>query len=342
MRKLLLSTTALATAAALTAGSAVAETNVDITAATEWSHTSRSSAVVVKDGNYMATDSEVHLKFSNKTDSGLTLGYTVELDTDGGDTVNDESSLSISGGFGKIVLGNNDGAGDNYALNALDLIQEESGVNLHAAAATASIGYNSDFSIGSSDSNKLSYHLPAMGGFTAGVSFTDSSSSTTASTETDTTEYGFQYTQDVGGTSVTLAAAKGVKEAALSSTSTVVVDTESDALAVKLVSGNISVIASRSSYTAADEDISNTGIGVSYDMGTGLVLAAYTHSSKDDLDKGEEYDSSGVEAAYTIAAGLTAIVTVEDYDYKVVTSTHEVTPVADSGTISKVTLRATF
>ena len=340
MRKLLLSSTALATVAALTAGTAVAD--VSISAATEWSHSSRSSAVTVKDGNYMATDSEVHLKFSNKTDSGLTLGYTVELDTDGGSTVNDESSLSISGGFGKIVLGNNDGAGDNYALNALDLIEEENAINLHAAAATASIGQNSDFAIGSSDSNKLSYHLPAMGGFTAGVSFTDASSATTASTETDTTEYGFQYTQDVGTTTVTLAAAKGVKEAATGTTVAPGVDTESDALAVKLVSGNISVIASRSSYTAADEDISNKGIGIRYDMGTGLVLGAYTHSSEDELDKGEEYDSSGVEAVYTIAAGLTAIVTVEDYDYKVDATTHEVTPVADSGTISKVTLRATF
>ena len=40
MRKLLLSSTALATVAALTAGTAVAD--VSISAATEWSHTSRS------------------------------------------------------------------------------------------------------------------------------------------------------------------------------------------------------------------------------------------------------------------------------------------------------------
>ena len=285
MRKLLLSSTALATVAALTAGTAVAD--VSISAATEWSHTSRSSAVTVHDGNYMATDSEVHLKFSNKTDSGLTLGYTVELDTDGGTTVNDESSLSISGGFGKIVLGNNDGAGDNYALNALDLIEEENTVNLHAAAATASIGMNSDFAIGSSDSNKLSYHLPAMGGFTAGVSFTDSSSATTASTETDTTEYGFQYTQDVGAAVITVAGASGTREIAVKNSS-------SQALAVRIVSGNISALLSRSNTEAVDEDISNTGLGVRYDMGTGLTLAAYTHKSEDDLDLGEEYDSKGV------------------------------------------------
>jgi len=333
MRKLLLSTTALATAAALTAGAAVAD--VSITAATEWAHSSRSSNVALKDGNYTTGDSEIAFSFSNKTDTGLTLGYTVEMLSDGGDTEIDESSLSISGGFGKIVLGNNDGAGDNYALEAQDLIQEESSISLVTAAATATIGQDSDFAIGSGDSSKVSYHLPAMGGFTGGVSFTDSSTATTASSETDTTEFGFQYTQDVGAAVITLAGATGTKEVAVK-------DTESQALAIKLVSGNISVIASRSNYEAVDEDINNTSMAVSYDMGTGLVLAAYTHSSQDDLDVGEEYDSSGVEAAYTIASGLVAIVTIEDYTYKVDSTTHESTPVLDNGTVSKFTLRATF
>ena len=58
--------------------------------------------------------SEIKFSFTNKTDSGLTIGYTVELDSDAADTAIDESSLSISGGFGKVVLGQNDGAGDNY------------------------------------------------------------------------------------------------------------------------------------------------------------------------------------------------------------------------------------
>ena len=30
-------------------------------------------------------DSDMQIKFSNKTDSGLTLGMTVDLDTDGND-----------------------------------------------------------------------------------------------------------------------------------------------------------------------------------------------------------------------------------------------------------------
>ena len=56
---------------------------------------------------HLVTDSDIHVKFSNKTDSGLTIGMLLQIiqmvtDTD---FTNDESSLSIAGGFGKIVLG---------------------------------------------------------------------------------------------------------------------------------------------------------------------------------------------------------------------------------------------
>ncbi|MDA0764933.1 MAG: porin, partial [Proteobacteria bacterium] len=74
-------------------------------------------------------------------------------------------------------------------------------------------------------------------------------------------------------------------------------------------------------------------------MGNGMVLGAYTMKSEDDLDAGEEYSASGVEVQYTIAAGLTAVVNVSDYDYKI-DSTGSAT--ADSGTISKLTIKAAF
>ena len=37
----------------------------------------------------------------------------------------DEHSLSISGGFGTIKLGNDDSVGDNFGIEAEDLIAEE-------------------------------------------------------------------------------------------------------------------------------------------------------------------------------------------------------------------------
>ena len=50
-------------------------------------------------------------------------------------------------------------------------------------------------------------------------------------------------------------------------------------------------------------------------MANGMTLGAYTVKSEDDLDLGEEILATGVEASYTIAAGLTAVVNVDDYDY---------------------------
>ena len=330
MRKLLLSSTALASAAVLTANIAVAD--VSISAATEWKYMSTSSQVTAEDGTEFGTDSEIAFKFSNKTDSGLTIGYVVELESDattagGANNMVDESSLSISGGFGKIVLGMNDGVGDNYGIEAEDAVAEEQAPTL----ASATIGQDTDISISSNDSNKVAYHLPAMGGFTAGASFEDSGQAGSS----DITAYGFNYKMEAAGNTITIGGATATKEVATK-------DTDHQNLGVKIVSGNLTFIAAQSSKEAVDEDINSTGAGVSYKMANGMVLGAYTMKSEDDLDAGEEYSSSGVEVQYTIAAGLTAVINVDDYDYKVGTNRDGTSTVSDSGTISKLTLKASF
>ena len=103
MRKLLLGTTALAAAATLTANAALAD--VSIVGSHEFRYNSRSSNLAASDGTTFDTDGEVTFKFSNKTDSGLTISHEVQLMSDGGDAGIDESFLTISGGFGKIMLG---------------------------------------------------------------------------------------------------------------------------------------------------------------------------------------------------------------------------------------------
>jgi len=327
MRKLLLSSTALASAAVLTANIAVAD--VSISAATEWKYMSTSSQVTAEDGTEFGTDSEIAFKFSNKTDSGLDIGYVVELESDASTSASyiDESSLSISGGFGKIVLGMNDGVGDNYGIEAEDAVAEEQAPTL----ASATIGQDTDISISSNDSNKVAYHLPAMGGFTAGASFEDSGQAGSS----DITAYGFNYKMEAAGNTITIGGATATKEVATK-------DTDHQNLGVKIVSGNLTFIAAQSSKEAVDEDINSTGAGVSYKMANGMVLGAYTMKSEDDLDAGEEYSSAGVEVQYTIAAGLTAVINVDDYDYKVGTNRDGTSTVSDSGTISKLTLKASF
>ena len=297
----------------------------------EWSYDSRSSNVAANDGTSFGQDSDMQIKFSNKTDSGLTLGMTVDLDTDGNDVGanKDETALSISGGFGKVVLGQDDAAADSYIIDESDLIAEDQAPGV----SSMTISTSSSLTLGDGDSNKISYHLPAMGGLKVGISQADGGK---ASTSSDTVSYGAQYSMDAGGASVTV----GYTAATTENTTQ---DIDSDNMGVKVVSGDIAFIVSQSGYEADDEDRQNMGAAISYALPNGMKVGAYTFKSEDDLDAGEEYSRNGVEVQYSIASGLTAYVNIDDYDYKEGTSDGTTAAhINDSGTASKLTIKATF
>ena len=328
MRKLLLNSTAIATVAALTSGVALAD--VSISASTEWSYNSRASQIASQEGVSYGTDSEIVFSFTNKTDSGLTIGYVVELESDDTNTAINESSLSISGGFGKLILGENDGVGEDYGIGAKDIIDEEA----TPAVLSSAIGANADIAMADGDLNKIAYHLPAMGGLTAGVSVQD----TGTNTGTDTTQYGAQYAMAVDGTTITLGGA-------VSNTSdATTVDVDSQNIGVKLVNGSLTVALSQSHTDSVNDDIKNNAVAVSYLMANGMTVGAYTFKSEDDLDTDEQYTSAGVELQYTVAPGLTAVINVDDYEYTAATTNAAGVSggLADSGTNSKLTILASF
>jgi len=334
MRKLLLSSTALATAAALTAGSALAD--VSISAYQEWAYTSQSSQVAANDGNRMSSESEIHFKFSNKTDSGLTIAMTTEMDADDGAAVtNDENSLSIEGGFGKIVLGGNDNAADNYAIDVEDVTSENITVGL-ATGQTSLFLTDTDLET-TGDANKITYHIPAMGALKAGISYTDNGTDATTGDQ-DSLEIGASYTIDAGGASITLAGATRNTEQ-VSGT----VDEESQSLGVSVVAGNVTVKVGQATYEEADVEEEANGVGVKFQVNDDMYISAYTVKVEDSLGKtvDESYSNTGGEVAYTIASGLTAFFNVTDYDYKTGTGTGAGTT-ADSGTVSKLTIQAKF
>jgi hypothetical protein len=327
MRKLLINSTALATVAALTASVAVAD--VSISGSTEMKYKSRTSLVTATNGTDTIMDSQVNFNFSNKTDSGLTVGYNVVLTAEGGATTTDESSFSIAGGFGTLKLGNDDGAADSFGIAAVDLTAEES----TDSVVSARINLNSDNVNTNSDATKVVYMLPAMGGLTAGVSHADSG----AVSGSDTTDFGFAYAMDAGGTSITIGGSSTTTASATTK------DTSSANMGIKLVSGALKVTVSQGTFDAVDEDRKATGVGASYLLDNGITLGAYIVNSSDDADAGEKYDASGIEASYTIAAGLTAVVNMNDYNYVVGTNADtDMSTVNDKGTSTTLTIKASF
>ena len=335
MRKLLLGTTALAAAASLTTNAALAD--VSISGAYEWSYNSRGSTIAALDGTSFGNDSEIKFTFTNKTDSGLTITAVTELEADGdassdtagttGGSSTDEHSISIAGGFGKVKLGRDDSVGDNFGIEAEDLIAEES--TPYRGSMTTDVLTDTDIRAASSDSNKISYYLPAMGGFTAGISHT-----TSVDGASDSTEYGARFTTSAAGSTITIGGATGTTDTASGTP-----DTDSQNIGVKIVNGPVSFIVAQSSYEADDEDREANGASISYKLGNGMTIGAYTMESDDALDAGEEYSKSGAEVQYVIASGLTAVVTVDDYEYKKGTGG---SGTSDSGTNSKLTIKASF
>jgi hypothetical protein len=324
MRKLLLSTTALAAAATLSANAALAD--VSISGYIEWDYQNVDSTVSGNNGTTFGQDSEVKMVFTNKTDSGLTIAFQTEFETDkAGDGVSDDNFLSISGGFGKVVLGELDGVMDQYGIAASDLPAEE----IYTGEPADMVTENGDGGVSGGELNKISYHLPAMGGLTAGVSYTNSGVAGTA----DATSFAARYTVDAGGATVTIGGATGTKEVSGAQ------DEDTQNLGVKIASGNVALVLSNSTYEDANQDESTNGIAASYKMNDSTTLVGYSTKLEDDLAaSGEEYTVSGVEVQYTIASGLSAVINVEDYEYKTGSSGGT----NDSGTASSLTIKASF
>jgi hypothetical protein len=287
----------------------------------------------------MSNVQEVHINFTNKTDSGLTISATNQFNTQSG--ASDDVSFSVEGGFGKLVFGSTDGVAGGYEMNPLGLLQEEDGGQLNGntgAAASLDTTASISTSTGGGETNgssKVSYHIPAMGGLTAGVSM--STEGSIAGTD-DTTQFGMQYALDAGGAAVTLGYSTKSKEVADK------VDAETTSMGIKVVHGNISIAAADGSYTADDEDRSTQSAAISYTLANGLTVGYGSVASEDDLDVGEEYTANHYEASYSIASGLTAVLNVSDFDYKVATSTHEngSSAVNMDGTTTSLTLKAAF
>jgi len=332
MRKLLLTSSALVAAASI---SSYAVADVSVTGAFEWKYTQQAADSAAKDGDSFHTDNEIVISFSNKTDSGLTVGGKMELgnynDEDGTQT-NDESVLTISGGFGTFRLGNEDPVDETFGIDEQDLIDEEGS----GLMTSASLGNTSNLGL-AGDGNKIAYITPMMGGFQAGYSIQDSGANGT----TDTNAVGASYTMPIGGGSITVK----YNQATLDGDT----DTDTTNMGIQLSMGALTMIASTGTKEIAnDDDIEGNGFGIKYDMGGGMTIAAATVEVTDETDvaagEEEKYSANIGEIVYTVAPGLKAKVTYTDYEFKNGgdVGASGAAGADDSGQITNLTISASF
>jgi hypothetical protein len=328
MRKLLLTSSALVAAASI---SSYAVADVSVTGEFEWKYIQRAADMTSVDGDDFGTDNEIVISFSNKTDSGLTIGGKMELGNYSDDSANttaviDESVLTISGGFGTFRLGSEDSIHETFGVTEVDLIDEEGNGRFTGNSISGNAGEQ-----GSTDTNKIAYITPAMGGFKAGISVEDSGSGTMAS---DMTAMGASYTMPLADGSLLIEYNQSTKDGTT--------DIDTTNMGATFTMGAMSlIVASMTKEQGTTNDEEGTGFAIKYDMGGGMTIAASTTEVEDTATtsggENEKYTANIGEVVYTVAPGLKAKVTYTDYEYKDGGATGD-----DSGQITQLTLTAAF
>lgn len=122
-------------------------------------------------------ETEVHFTGETTLDSGLTVGVHVEADVDADDDfTTDEAYMYLSGGWGRVNFGEEDGAAYLLQVAAPSADSNIDGLRQYISsynngAGDLVIDYANDIA---TDANKLTYMTPVFNGFQVGASYTPS------------------------------------------------------------------------------------------------------------------------------------------------------------------------
>jgi outer membrane protein OmpU len=257
------------------------------------------SAAVAATSDTTVTKNRMRVKFaaSGETDGGLAFGGSFKAHESGGASSGTHGSQYISGAFGKITMGDLDGADEQTVGNL-------SGVGFAGAGSTELSTYQSS-------SHDLGYSV-SMSGVTFAAS-TDLARGADSTKTGSNSALGLKWSGDMGGATVGIGVGQskvGVKTQDSMSASVsmgglsikVVTHTNDNGPAV-VASGTSSSTTSGTAHVAAtvaaadNNDVDQTGISLSYSMDSMTVTAfTRTESSNGIADK----DYSGVGFAYDL------------------------------------------
>lgn len=326
MKKVLLATTALIAASAF-AAPAQAELEVSVGGFTAFQAGYFDSDVTDSSSDFQS-EAQIAIHADGTADNGLQYGAKVLLDASTSDTANsDEVGIYLAGSWGRVELGDDDGASELAVFAPTVGIGQINGSYddyISAASAGHALNDRGDHNftaIDSDDATKVTYYTPKFSGFQAGVSYTPELSAGEAVALTDTAvsdifEVGLGYDGEFRGVQVKVGGTYVMGEA------DPVLAPGAEDLNAWTVGAQLGYNGFRfgGAYTdngdslqAAGDDVSNWNVGATYENGPWGVGVSYLDVSFDGT------------AAATVAAGL-AGVTGGDYTAAVVGGTYTVAP----------------
>jgi predicted porin len=259
----------------------------------------------------LVNNAEVIFNFRLVADNGLTFGAKVEFEANGSSNNADEYVGFVSGSFGRLEIGVEDGAGDRLAgaaagNTAFTAAADAAGFLFDYAATD--VGVVSTDGGDTGDQFKITYFTPVFSGFQAGVSYTPGSEGGTSSDGTDVAGEGFEigaaYGGEFGDFSVDIGAAY------LDNTSDNPSVTVDNAFIVSANVGfggfTVGGIYGQQDLEMGD-DAGGFGVGANYATGPWNFGLQYAQGIEDDDDL--MGISAGVD--YALAPGVTAGAVVE-------------------------------
>jgi outer membrane protein OmpU len=277
-------------------------------------------------------ETEVVIRADGKADNGLLYGTKIELqnstigDGDARGIGTDEASVYLAGTWGRLELGDFDGAADTLKIYApLIGIEQIDGDFSDFTTADDVFGAPPAFGVhipNAGDATKVMYLTPRIAGFQAGASYApefDSQAQNVVQSDVSTgddlyedfLEFGLNYTGEFAGFGVALG---GTYSMADGKSGANVQDFTAWNAGGQVTFGGFAV---GGGYVDADDfnapaDGSLTGdqtvwhAGVSYTIGPIAVAASYADAEgfKSNTVYASDYKSYGVGVAYTLAPGM--------------------------------------
>ena len=277
------------------------------------------------------SDGEIHFKGKTKLDNGITVGVNVQLEAQqGGDQI-DEQYMTVSGGFGQIIIGD-----ENSAMYKMHYAPSDFGIGTNSGDVTSwnkpvSDAEGDSIAMGGhyrapfgatyiepnavNDSAKISYFTPRVSGFQLGLSYAPDGSQDNNglpnrdTTNTDYIMVGANFVQKMGGMSVGISGGYGtVTDAAAGG-----VEPEATSFGIKMGMGGVSAGVSYANYSDhGSADAEGINAGIAYSSGPMGVSVNYYHGEKDGnngdaatLDGQAERDVIHLSAKYAMGPGVT-------------------------------------
>lgn len=294
------------------------------------------------DGFDFRNDTEVHIRADGKADNGLLYGTKIEIDSSGTSLNYDEAVLYVAGGWGRLELGDEDGASDTLTIFAPVVgIGQLDGDFADFGAPDTLIK-----PVDSSDSTKATYYTPRFAGFQAGISYapqisdggdsvvlngindialTDAGDTPAGGFYDDVVEIGANYSTEISGFSVAVGGGwtfASAKDVTIGGAPLDTEDLNSWGGGAQVGFGGFTV---GGGYIQADltgDDADGWNAGIAYETGPFGVAVQYN-----------DYDTGGLASAdvslitggatYTLAPGLTVGADLAWYDVEQVGDDNE-------------------